>query len=419
MIQRLLPAITLLIVFGASQAWSQDRGRFDPSEILARMDANSDGLLTQSEISSRAERFINDLAKRAGLNPGQPMPIKTLINTAKGQSDRGRDDDRDRDRDRDRRSRWDSKDEEPIVPGFGVDAEMLPPPGFDVDPNSPLASRVPLEERYDKEILKTVEDMLRRYDRDGSGAIEKKEYESARWRTNPNSSDLNKDGKLNKVELCERIAGFQGNKLATKSTSSRSSSSSGFGADSKKSSSGSGSSSSSSDSSDKIKKYAESLMRQYDRNKNRILEKEEWKNMRGSPEESDLNKDGKLTLAELTHRLKNYSRSSSSSSSSSSSDKKSSDSKSSSSRYSRYKSSSSKKDDDDDSASYRFLTPAERLPKDLPSWFARNDADADGQVKMAEYSTVWTDDKVEEFRQIDANGDGFITPAEAIAAESK
>jgi hypothetical protein len=65
------------------------------------------------------------------------------------------------------------------------------------------------------------------------------------------------------------------------------------------------------------------------------------------------------------------------------------------------------------------LTPAERLPKDLPSWFTRTDANGDGQVAMAEFTTSWSDSKVAEFTRYDTNGDGFITVPECMKAEGK
>ena len=52
---------------------------------------------------------------------------------------------------------------------------------------------------------------------------------------------------------------------------------------------------------------AERIMRRYDRNDNKVLEKEEWERTRWSspsPEESDTNKDGVLSLNELMYREK-------------------------------------------------------------------------------------------------------------------
>ena len=40
--------------------------------------------------------------------------------------------------------------------------------------------------------------------------------------------------------------------------------------------------------------------------------------------------------------------------------------------------------------SYRRKSPIERLPEGMPEWFARDDADGDGQVAMNEFSASWT-----------------------------
>ena len=67
--------------------------------------------------------------------------------------------------------------------------------------------------------------------------------------------------------------------------------------------------------------------------------------------------------------------------------------------------------------SYRFLSPTERLPKGLPDWFLRNDANADGQVMMVEYAATWTETAAAEFSKYDVDGDGFISPEECLAVE--
>jgi hypothetical protein len=64
--------------------------------------------------------------------------------------------------------------------------------------------------------------------------------------------------------------------------------------------------------------------------------------------------------------------------------------------------------------SYRFLSALERLPPGLPSWFREKDRDKDGQVMMSEWTTQWSDAAVAEFSSHDRNGDGVITPAEAL-----
>ncbi len=43
------------------------------------------------------------------------------------------------------------------------------------------------------------------------------------------------------------------------------------------------------------------------------------------------------------------------------------------------------------------------------------DTNGDGQVSMAEFSSVWNDQLVRQFKQYDTNNDGVITPAESVA----
>lgn len=70
----------------------------------------------------------------------------------------------------------------------------------------------------------------------------------------------------------------------------------------------------------------------------------------------------------------------------------------------------------DSRKSYKVKTVTERLPKGLPDWFARSDANADGQIAMAEFSTSWSDSVLKDFGQFDMNKDGIITPSEALSA---
>jgi len=72
----------------------------------------------------------------------------------------------------------------------------------------------------------------------------------------------------------------------------------------------------------------------------------------------------------------------------------------------------------DERKSYRRRSPTERLPEGLPDWFARDDADADGQVAMHEFSASWTDTVLAEYNQFDLNRDGLITPAECLKAKN-
>jgi Ca2+-binding EF-hand superfamily protein len=55
------------------------------------------------------------------------------------------------------------------------------------------------------------------------------------------------------------------------------------------------------------------------------------------------------------------------------------------------------------------------LPKELPAWFEQYDTDKDGQIGLYEWKA--TGRSLEEFNQIDRNGDGFLTVDEVLRYE--
>jgi Ca2+-binding EF-hand superfamily protein len=239
-----------------------------------------------------------------------------------------------------------------------------------------------------------VDQVLRRYDRNGNGKLERDEWSAARWRSDPAASDLNKDGVLTREELCERVKTYDEFRGLSNSSSS-----------------GGGSGSPATDKA-KLEEYAKGLMNRYDDNDNGVLEADEYEDMSSFHRGADANGDKVITRDELAVRLANYG------SSGGDGGSKSGDSDDGDRDERRGNSTSNNKayraTGNRSSQGYRARTATERLPKGLPDWFARNDADGDGQISMAEYAVSWTDDKVEEFAEHDANGDGLITPQECL-----
>jgi len=123
------------------------------------------------------------------------------------------------------------------------------------------------------------------------------------------------------------------------------------------------------------------------------------------------NSDGTITLEELTTRISAYSSGGASSTPHSSSSGPG--------YGGKFRGSSDKTASTGPKKSYRFLTPTERLPKGMPDWFIKNDADGDGQIMMSEYATNWTDATAAEFAKLDLDGDGIIVPSEALGGEKK
>jgi Ca2+-binding EF-hand superfamily protein len=271
-------------------------------------------------------------------------------------------------------------------------------------PSSRAGSIVSLETKFDQSVIDYVNGtLLREQDKNGDGYIDKSEWVNGNWSKSnpPENSDTNKDGKLSREELCVRISKSRGIPIKGETASSPS------GGSTSSSPYGGGSS----DSSDKFKRYAEGLLREHDKNKDGMLQRDEWKEMKTEHQGADANSDGVITLGELTNRVSAYSSGAKSSPSSSSSGSSSYGSRS-------YKRSSDKdKAASDTKKSYRFLTPTERLPKGMPDWFVKSDADGDGQIMMVEYSSNWTESTAAEFARLDLDGDGIITPEECLAAE--
>ena len=169
------------------------------------------------------------------------------------------------------------------------------------------------------------------------------------------------------------------------------------------------------------------MIKQYDANNDGLLQRDEWSQLKSERQKADTDNNGVITKEELTRNLIDYSRSKSGGSSSSGSSSYVSASSGSSggtssgtpSGGSRTGSSRSYGNSGGSTSggprkTYRFLAPVERLPKGLPDWFTRSDADGDGQIAMAEFSASWNDAKASEFAGWDRNGDGLITPKEAL-----
>jgi Ca2+-binding EF-hand superfamily protein len=218
------------------------------------------------------------------------------------------------------------------------------------------------------------------------------------------------------------------------------SSSSSSGGSSRSSSSGSSSSStnsavskpassSSSSSSLSTAEYAKSFIRGKDKDKNGWLNGDELKDLTGKPADADLNKDGTITVEELTARLSSDTPTTPSTTSGSSSSKSDSD------RHDDHKkgdadlskrvlygsisgaSSSSK--EAEKRHTYRFSRATDKLPSGLPDWFKSKDANRDGQVSMSEYSRTWSKSTVSDFRKYDKNDDGIVTAKELVKPENK
>jgi hypothetical protein len=367
----LLLAITLLTAFVVDDAAAQGRrgrggrrGQFDPVELLKRLDKNDNGQIEPDEVTSdRARGFIDQAATRAGLDPKQPLSVEKLSSALKTEGDEDKEGE---DKPKEGETAKPAEGSKPAAsaetpktetpPAATEPAKVTPPlvPGFGV------ATTIKPPPGFDPPA--TSQKTSTGASRNGSG--------TSSTRGTFSGGNSNSAGSADKREQSQ-----------------------------------------------KFRRYAEGLMKRYDESNNGVLERDEWKKMSGDPEKADANKDGTVTVEELTDRLASYG---SDDGSSSDGDGKSNDKRE---RKEEERRKERPREDRGDSKggsdrkSYRFLTTAERLPKGLPTWFARNDADGDGQVTMAEYSTSYNDTTVAEFQKYDRDGDGIITPHECLLSE--
>lgn len=150
---------------------------------------------------------------------------------------------------------------------------------------------------------------------------------------------------------------------------------------------------------------ANDMIRRFDRNRDGVLSGDEISSrFSGNPLDFDRNKDGRLTASELAVR---YARRREG-------------------REDAQRNNDRRRDNGrsqpveapdvfNGRKSYR-ATAGRGLPEGLPGFFSDKDANGDGQVTMAEFSSEWSNDVVGQFFANDLNRDGVITAEEALRA---
>lgn len=172
----------------------------------------------------------------------------------------------------------------------------------------------------------------------------------------------------------------------------------------------------------KVQRYAALLMRRYDLDRSLRIEPGENKQAAGIPQEADLNGDGNITQQELAQYLANYGQG----------------------RKIRlitpYAPAETEEtapvpeasgpafeaelnEEEQKTAmelelerrrSLKFAVNTKRLPSGLPPWFLSRDNNGDGQLTLGEFAPNANKSAIEEFRKIDRNQDGLVTPKELV-----
>ena len=242
-------------------------------------------------------------------------------------------------------------DDDPVVPGFG-------------------GGRV--VERYSRDNLDTAGSIMRRYDDNEDGSIDRRELAESRWRWgDPFGSDYDRDGRLSRIELAQWLAvrdreedSNEIEKYSAVDAVREQQDSRGEDLQFRHRSASDRSSRSS-------RELAYSLVVRFDRDRNRALDAFERKDLGIDAVEADLDGDGLLRYDEI-----------------------------------------------DEWMFEQIDRRVQDLSDVLPNWFFERDADGDRQIQMSEFATEWTDEELERFASIDTNGDGVIVPEEMANAKS-
>jgi len=379
-----------------------------PMNFMARLDTNGNGMLDPEESQGRARMFL----ERTGLDLSRPIPLDQVTRAFEGMRNRrmgemggewgpGRDE---REGGRgDNRNDEDPAAAAPLVPGFGEPDLFDPVPGFG-DQGEKFA--VAIEEEDRQEAQRT----MRRSDTNQDGVLDADEIRSGRWSDDPLQTDRNRDGKLTLTELALRYAIRRdaregGSNNARNPAGNR----------------GPGGASGGND--NRTADRMGQMFGRFDRNGNGVLEGDELAMLGPDAAGYDANRDGRISREELTEGLAARFGGRGRRGDAEGGDRGQ--------WYPRREGDDQNPSDESDGGptrsaaaaastrkSYRSRSAAERLAEleGLPEWFARTDADGDGQIKMSEYSTSWTDQVVADFSQFDLNRDGIVTASECVQA---
>ncbi len=340
--------IPLLLVLAAGLLSSESAmGQSGLRESLERLDRNENGRIDPHEITTLARPYLERIARERRLDLDDSIPIERLQEAARSyyatrngairQSVRP---------EIDRTVKTFRPDDDQIlIPEFGLSEVRYPYTDDDVD---------------------EAESMLRRYDRNADGFIDRRESYRIPWtHRNPFDDDLNHDERLSRLELVQRYAR---RRRVTDDSRELYQKARRTGGEIRQADRTSQSSRYTRGRSSREYYLTASVMERFDTNQNGRLEESESLQLGISAGKIDADRDGEISRDELhAHML-------------------------------------------------ALQKEAGAGENGLPAWFFERDLDRDGQVAMHEFTDEWTVELREEFLAIDTNGDGLLTPREATAS---
>lgn len=405
----------LTLVGSVDPSLAQERrSRWDPSSFLQRLDRNGNGTLEPDEMVGRARGFVENL----GIDASGPVAIDQVLAAIERQRQEADQDQAKRDSERKASADWGAPR---LVPGFGEDTQSNPVPSF--GSVSSDSSQSPASQEVSDSVREQVDRVLNQYDANKDQVLDSNEIQNTPWgQPSPQESDTNGDGRLTREELLARYRkretdsarlngrddrrneqsaespasrerGDRGSRDSDRRTSSSNSSASSTPASSETSERSSARRSSNED---RIANYVQDILRQYDANNNGSIDGDEKSNMRSAPNDAaDADKSGSLSRDELiSYYGGGYKQPSSEGESAASTESK---------EAKPSEQSSQSNSDNERRRSFRRERDSGRSSSNLSG---------DKPIKMHEFTDTWTEEKLEEFRRLDANGDGVISVEE-------
>lgn len=214
--------------FGPPGMGQDDRGRASRyRRFLERMDTNHDGRIEPNEADGPMRFMYQGMAERAGLDASKPISLDEFREAmARRAEHRGSDRD---DGDSSESNRSNTPEQDPLVPGFERVQSLPPVPGFGVrvaggaaggqnsssdNASSDASASASEKSRTEFKVRAYAKGVVKKYDRDGNGTLEKDEW--SRMRNDPQPADRNNDGVITEQELAvrflqDRLGGSSGN----------------------------------------------------------------------------------------------------------------------------------------------------------------------------------------------------------------
>jgi Ca2+-binding EF-hand superfamily protein len=405
---RLIFAIVAAVVFALVPAGTaqERRSGWDPATFLQRLDRNGNGSLEPDEMVGRAQGFVDKL----GLDTSRPVAIEAIMDAINRQREDAANEERKKAAAQSPAGEWSTPR---LVPGFGEDVKLPTVLGFGeaatAAPESESASTGNPDE-VSESVRAQVDRVLNQYDPNKDGVLDANEIKNTPWGAPPpQESDTNGDGRLTRSELIERYRKREADSVrfnGPRDDNSRGRRDAGptpapavapARLDSRPADQPARTAASRSASAEsRIADYVQNLLKQYDSDNDGSISAEEQSKMKSSPKGADADSDGKLSRDELTAYYGGGYKSGAAGRASNSA---------------TLAAENSADGTAKSAGSGNSQDRARRRENRGRAESARGSAGPEGQrpVKMHEFASEWTAEKLAEFRRLDANRDGVIS----------